>query len=53
MKRFFENTQQEITKPSISKAGVLSPIDPENSAENRSKKPAAKHYSAKGTMEFS
>lgn len=28
------------------------PIDPENSAENRSKKPAAKHYSAKATMEF-
>lgn len=52
MKRFFENTEQEITKPSISKAGVLSPIDPENSAEHKSKKPAAKHYPAKATMEF-
>lgn len=53
MKRYFENTQQEITKPSIHKGTALSPTDPENSAENRSKKPAAKHYSAKGTMEFS
>lgn len=52
MKRFFENTEQEITKPSISKAGVLSPIDPENSAEHKSKKPAAKHYPAKATTEF-
>lgn len=52
MKSSSENTQQGISKPSISKAGVLSPIDPENSAENKSKKPAAKHCSAKATMEF-
>lgn len=51
-KRLFENTQQEITKPSTSKAGAFSPTGPENSAENRSRKPAAKHYSAKATMEF-
>lgn len=37
MKRSFENTEQEITKPSTSKAGVLSPIDPENSAETTAK----------------
>lgn len=53
MKRVFENTQQNITKPSTSKAGVLSPTDPETSAENKSKKSAAKHCSAKATMEFS
>lgn len=52
MKRLFESTQEEITKPLISKAGVLSPIDHENSTENKSKKPAAKHFSAKATVGF-
>lgn len=43
---------KRLPSPLISKTGALSPIDPENSAENRSKKPAAKHCTAKATMEF-
>lgn len=37
MKRIYENTKQKITKPSINKAGVLSPIDPEIQLKTRAK----------------
>lgn len=43
---------KKLPSPPQARLGVLLPIDTENSAKNKSKKPAAKHYSAKATMEF-